>query len=261
MSSIKAPLLTCLAIAHAVLLASAASAQSIEAAHAAFVEGQFVEAAELAEALKTSEGYSLAAECLAIYSYHIAKDNEKQALFERATRLAQEAVRLDPHNPDAYLHLAHALGRYTQTIGIMEAIKKGYPEKVHEALEEALRLAPEMAVVHMSLAAWHAEARHSGGFMAGVLYGASEEEALAHYKKALELAPGDKTVLAEYAHGLLLLNRDANHGQARDLLARAIEVPAKDAYNRIIHQIAVERLATLEAQPPKPPQHPGRLGQ
>lgn len=251
-----APLLTCLAI----LSANVANAQSLEAAQAAFDEGRFAEAAEIAEALNTSDGYTLAAESLAIHGYYFAEDDKKQALFERATQLAREAVRLDPRNPDAHLHLAHALGRYTQTVELMEAFDEGYPELIRETLEEALRLSPDMAAAHFSLASWHAEARHGGGIMAGILYGASEEDARVHFERAFELAPHDITTLFQYAHGLLLMDRNSNYGQARELLARAVEIPPKDAYNRIIHKLAAEQLEALEAQPPEPSQHPSRLG-
>ena len=108
---IKAVFLTCLTIAHLLLLADAARAQSIEAARTAQAEGRFIEAAELAETLETSEGYALAAEALAIHSYYIAGDGEKQALFERAIQLAQEAIRSDAANPEAHFQAAHTMGR------------------------------------------------------------------------------------------------------------------------------------------------------
>ena len=257
----KAPALACLAIACATLLASAANAQSIAAAHNAFAEGRFVEATELAENLKTSEGYAFAAQSLAIHAYHLAKDDEKQTLLGHAAQLAEQAVQLDPSNPEAYLQLAHALGRYTQTVALTVALNEGYPEKVREALEEAIRMEPDMAAAHFSLGSWHAEARHRGGVMAGILYGASKKKALAHFERALELAPSDKLALFQYAHGLLLLGRDSNYEQARDLLTRAVKVPSKDAYKRIIHKLAVELLEDLEAHPPAPPRHPGQLGQ
>lgn len=258
---IKAPVLTCLTIGCTAFLASATNAQSIDAAHAAFVEGRFIEATELAQELKTSEGYALAAQSLAIHGHHFAREGEKQALFERATRLAEEAVRLDPRNPDARLQLAHALGRYTQTVDIKEVFNEDYPEKVRQELEEALRIKPDMAAAHFSLGSWHAEARHGGGIMAGILYGASEKDAMTHFEHALELAPDDKPTLYRYAHGLLLLDRKANYEQARDLLARAVELPSKDAYDRIIHGLVVELLEDLETHPPEPPRHPARLGQ
>ena len=258
---IKIPTLTFLAVAFWVLPVSIANAQSIEAARAALDEGRFIKAAELAEPLETSEGYTLAARSLAIHGYHFAKDDEKQALFERATKLAREAVRLDPQNPDAHLQLAHALGRYTQTVDLSEAFSKGYPKQVRNELEEALRLKPDMAAAHFSLGSWHAEARHGGGIMAGILYGASAKEALTHFERALELAPDDKPTLHRYAHGILLLDRNSNYEQARDLLTRAVKIPSKDAYDRITHELVVELLEDLKAHPPEPPRHPGRLGQ
>ena len=241
----------CLTITLIFVLPSITGAQSIDAAHAAYTEGQFIEAARLGEALNTSEGYALAASSLAIFGYHIAEDDKKQALFDRATQLAQEAIRLDATNPDAHFQLAHAMGRHAQTIRILEAVGEEYPEKVREALENTLRLDPEMAVAHLSLGAWHAEAVSSGGFMAKVLYGASKKEAHKHYEKALKLAPDKKVLLVECARGLLLLGRKKNRDQARDLLARAIKMPSKDAHDRIFHQKAVERLAALKIQKPE----------
>ena len=235
--------LVCLTIA-----TSAMSDQSIKAAHTAYAEGRFIEAAELAEALETSEGYALAAKSLAVYTYHIAEDGKKQTLFDRAVLLAEEAIRLDATNPNAHIQLAHVMGRYAQTVGTLEAVSKGYPKRVRKALENTLRLNPEIADAHLSLATWHTEAVISGGFMAKVLYGASKKDALTHYEKALKLAPGEKVTLVEYAFGLLLLNDTANRNQARNLLIHAIKLPSKDAHDRIFHQKAVERLATLNIQ-------------
>ena len=65
--------LICSTVAQALLLAGAARAQSVEAARAAYAEGRFIHAAELAASLETSEGYALATSSLAIYSYYIAR--------------------------------------------------------------------------------------------------------------------------------------------------------------------------------------------
>lgn len=97
--------------------------------------------------------------------------------------------------------------------------------------------------------------------MAGILYGASVKDAFAHFERALELAPDDKPTLYQYALGVLLLDRNSNYERARDLLTRAVKAPPKDAYGRITHESAVELLEDLEAHPPEPPRHPGRLGQ
>lgn len=97
--------------------------------------------------------------------------------------------------------------------------------------------------------------------MAGILYGANAKDALTHFERAFELAPDDKPTLYRYAHGLLLLDRNSNYEQARDLLTRAAKEPSKNAYDRITHELVVGLLEDLEAHPPEPPRHPGQLGQ
>ena len=241
----KSVLLTCLMIACMFAPAGAACAQSIEEARAAYAEGRFVKAAELARVIGTSEGYALAADSLAIHGYYIAPEGEKAGLFKRAEKLAREAVRLDAANPEAHLQLAHAMGRQAQVGGALKALKEGYATKVRDAIQEALRLDPKMAAAHVSLAAWHAGAVGAGGFFAGLLYGASEEEALAHFGRALELVPRDKSALFEYALGLLSLDAEENRARARGLLERAVKLPPEDAMERLIHQKAVERLAAM----------------
>ena len=235
----------CLTIVCIFAPAGTARAQSTEEARAAYAEGRFVEAAGLARSLGTSEGYAMAADSLAIHGYYIAPEGERAGLFRRAEELAREAVRLDAANPEAHLQLAHAMGRQAQVSGTLKALKEGYAGKVREAIEEALRLDPKMAAAHVSLAAWHAGALGAGGFFAALLYGASGEEALAHFKRALELAPRDKVALFEYATGLLSLDAGGNRAKARDLLERATGLPPEDAFERLVHQKAAERLAAL----------------
>ena len=236
---------TYLTIVSMFLLAGTAGAQSIEEARTVYTEGRFMESADLALVLDTSEGFALAANSLAIYGYYIAPDSEKEGLFRRAEELARKAIRLDAANPEAHLQLAHAMGRHAQVIGMLAALNEGYASQVRDAIQEALRLDPDMAAAHLSFAAWHAGAVSFGGFFAGLLYGANEEDALAYFELALELAPQEKIVLLEYALGLLSLDTDDNHGKARDLLERAIKLQSKDAHDRIIHRKAVERLAAL----------------
>lgn len=227
------------------LSAAAASGQSIEAARAALSEGRFVEAAEVAEALDTSDGYALAAEALAIHGHYLAAEDTKVELLGRAMQLGQEAIRKDSENPAAHLQHAHAMGRYTQAVGTL-GVKREYAGRVRAALERALLLKPGLAEAHLSLGAWHAEAIRGGGFMARVLFGASGNEARAHYNAALELAPDAKIVHAEYALGLLLLDRRRHLEEARSLLERARELPSRDAHDRIVHDRVIANLAELD---------------
>ena len=84
-----------------------------------------------------------------------------------------------------------------------------------------------------------------GRLMAGVTYRATRGDALDCYEKALKLAPDEKPVYLEYANGLLLLNRNRNREQARELLSQGIEFPPEDGYGRILHDLTIQRLAAL----------------
>ena len=240
--------LVCMATVFMLPLAATAGAQSIDAAHTAYVEGRFMKAAEIAEALGTSEGFALASKSLTIRAYYISADDKKDALFKRALALAQEAIRSDPSSPEAYIQSARVMGRHGQTIGVLESTTKGYAEKIRETVEKALRLNPEMPEAHLSMGMWHSEVVSSlGSFMADIMFGADEDDAIKFYKRALKGAPEEKIVPLEYAIGLLALDDDEYRKQARRLLRRAIELPATDAFDDLIHRKAVETLAALDS--------------
>ncbi len=237
---------TAVAVVFAFFLSGAAGAQSMKEIRAVYTEGRFVEAADLGVALKTSESYALAAQSLAMQGHFYAKGEEKKALFQRAVGLAEEAVRRDPANPEAHIQLAHTTGRYGQALGFLQAVAGGYATRVRESIEEALRLDPDKAAGHLSLATWHAEIVNAGGAMAGFLYGASASKARWHYARTLELMPDAKVVCVEYAFGLLLLDEEGNRDEARGFLERALEKPSKDAVDRLYHEQAVARLSALK---------------
>ncbi|MDE0679245.1 MAG: hypothetical protein OXI11_03370 [Gammaproteobacteria bacterium] len=239
--------LACLPVGIGLIAAAAASGQSIEAARAALNEGRFLEAAEVAEVLDTSDGYALAAEALAIHGHYLAPEETKAELLGRAMQLGQEAIRKNSENPVAHLQHAHAMGRYTQAVGTLR-VKREYAGRVRAALERALFLKPGLAEAHLSLGAWHAEAIRGGGFMARVLFGASGNEARAHYDAALELAPNAKIVHAEYALGLLLLDRRKHRDEARSLLERARDLPSRNAHDRIVHDRVIAKLVELDVR-------------
>ena len=243
---VKAGFLASIGIAYALVLSGTAGAQTMEQVRAVYAEGRFVEAAELGAAVKTSESYALAAQSLAMQGYFFAEGEEKKALFQRAVELAEEAMRLDPANPEAHLQLAHTKGRYAQAIGFLQAVAGGYATKVRESIEEALRLDPDKPGAHLSMATWHAEIVNAAGAMAGFLYGGSAKKARGHYERTVELKPDAKVVWVEYAFGLLLLDEERNREEARSLLRRALEKPSRDAVDRLYHEQAAARLAALE---------------
>ena len=206
---------------------------------AAFAEGRYREAADLAETVGNATGYALAAESLAVEGHYLAGDEQRPSLLQRAMHLAERAVRLAPEDPEAHFQLAHAVGRYAQSISPMKALRQGYAGRSRAAIEAALRLDPDMVHARVSLGSWHADVvARAGRFIARTAYGATRKAAIENYERALELAPDDKIVLAEVARGLLALDRREHRVRARELLSSAVGMPSEDAFEQIIHKEA-----------------------
>ncbi len=239
-SSLLAPL-----FAAALSAAFDIDAKTIEVARAAFDDGRFVEAAEMAEALGTSQALTLASAALTQHGYHIAERGEEQMYYERAMELGERAVGLDPDNAVGHLRWGQAMGRYAKTIGVVKAFRQGYGGRIREAFEAALALDPDMAEAHISLGVWHVEGIKEGGFMARMALGASRKTGTHHYERGLELDPESKTVVYEYARGLSMLNKRKNRSRAREAYTRALELPARNAADRLLDLKTESKLAKL----------------
>ena len=224
---------------------SGANAQSIDEARTAFKEGRFLEAADLAEALGTSVGYALAAQSLAVHGHYVAAGDDRKGFFERAMKLGEEAVRVDSTNQEAYYQSAHAVGRYSLTVGRFTALRRGLAGRVRGLLENALAIDPDFAEAHMAFGSWHAGIARAGR-VARFLYKGNREGAVFHYERALELAPESMIVLLEYALNLPELDREDGRERAGELLSKAAGLPARDAFEALIHQDVLEALAEHE---------------
>jgi len=222
------------AIAGLALFAADASAQSIDEARAAFTDGRFLEAAEIGEALGTSDGYALAARSLAVYAHYEAPEDEWDGIIERAMQMGDEAVRADSTNPEAYYQSVHAVGRYAKRAGTITALRKGLGGKVRDLLEATLALDPDHVGAHIGFGGWHADIAASG-FIARRMYGGRKEEAVVYYERALELAPESKVVMYEYAIRLPELDKERGRERALAMLEKAIGLPVTDAYENYIH--------------------------
>ncbi len=233
------------AIAVSLILPPAdSSAQSIEDARSAFADGRFLEAADSGEALATSDGYTLAAQALAVYAHYEATDEEWDEVIERAMRMGEEAVRADPANPEAHCQYAHAVGRYAQGVGTLTALRKGLAGKVRDALEAALAIDPDYPGAHLTLGGWHADVA-AAGFLARRIYGANREDAVYHYERALELVPDSKILLYEYGSRLPELDEESGGERALEMLEKALWLPVRDAYEDYIHLDILDGLDAL----------------
>lgn len=231
-------------LAAAGLAAVDASAQSIDDARSAYADGRFVEAADLAEALGTSEAYTLAAKSLAVYAHYEATDEEFDEVIERAMRMGEEAVAADPGNAEAHYQSAHAVGRYAQRVGAWTALRQGLAGKIRELLEATMAIKPDHADAHLALGGWHADI-HAEGRIARMMYGGDKEEAIALFERALELEPESKIVL--HAYGIRLPRLDEENGveRAREMLEKALGLPVRDAYEEYVHLDVLDGLDAL----------------
>lgn len=226
------------------LTAVDASAQSIDDAASAYAEGRFVEAADLAEPLGTSEAFALAAKSLAVYAHYEATDEEFDEVIERAMRMGEEAVAADPGNVHAHYQSAHAVGRYAQRVGAWTALRQGLAGKIRDLLDAAIAIDSDFAEALLALGGWHADI-HAEGRIARMMYGGDREEAIALFERALELEPESKIVLHAYAIRLPRLDEENGVERAREMLEKALGLPVRDAYEEYVHLDVLDGLDAL----------------
>ncbi len=235
----------CAALTGLVLLAGDAGAQSLEDAGSAYAEGRFLEAAELAEALGTSDGYALAAKSLAIYAHYFTSGDEWEEMVDRAIEMSDEAMGADSTNAEAHYQAAHAVGRYAQGIGAFTALRQGLAGRIRERLDAAIRLDPYLWEARLALGGWHADIA-AEGFIARRMYGGNRPAAIVLFEQALQMAPESRVVLYEYAIRLPDLDEENGEERARKMLGTAAQLPIVDAYDGLIQELVLEAVADRE---------------
>ena len=118
------------------------------------------------------------------------------------------------------------MGRHSQLIGVLSALKQGYAEKIEFHLDEAIKQNPKNISAQIAKGTWNAEIVNKVGFMANFLYGAKPEFAREHYKKALNLDSKNIGIIYEVANGLVLLNKIEDIAYAKNLLLSALDISA-----------------------------------
>ncbi len=205
--------------------------------------GDFAGAVEAGLAAGTA-GFNAANKATSIYAtYLIDDEDEKKELFLQVSKRAEQLIAADPDNINAHYQFAYAMGRYSQAISVATALAQGIAGKVKTALEKTLALAPEHAEAHIAMGAYHAEIIDKvGGMVGGLTYGVSKDKSVAHYEKALELAPFSAIARIEYANGLLMLFGNKKVKEATKLYNEAAEVEPADAMEKLDVEFARSEL-------------------
>ena len=235
-----------LCIFAALLVSTSSKAEGLEAAEAAYADGRYLEAAEIANNIGGASGLVFAARSLDKHTRFFAEDSKRKELYERSMDMAKSAIELDPENPKAHLGLASAMGEYALVVGRIKALNEKLAGRIREHLDIALSLDEDSAWVHSALGQWHAGLiGEMGSFLARSVFGAKRQDAVFHLNRALELDPQDIYINYGSAKGFLALGKRKYRDRAQALLRRALNLPAVDAYETVVHQEIQEFMALL----------------
>lgn len=212
-------------------------------AWAEFHAGDFGQAVELADAIGIS-GHAVANKATGIYANYLEDNDKRQvSLFQAAIARAEKAIEALPDDPNAHYFHAFNLGRYSQSISVVKAVKQGYAGKIRESLERTLKLEPDHAEAHTALGLYHAEIIDKIGKLIGSMtYGASESDAIEHLETAISLTPDAPIAHIEYANGLYMLFGDKRLDEVTELYVTASEMTPRDAMERLDVEFAKSEL-------------------
>lgn len=209
------------------------SENKLKEANILFDNGKYLESVNLVSKNNSIESYIFSAKTLAIYGHFLLEGEEAKQVFKKAREFAFLALENDYNNDNAHLEAAHTMGRYSQSIGILSALKEGYAEKISFHLDEAIKINPKNILAQISKGTWHAEIVDKAGFMANILYGATADQARIHYEKALKLNKNDLGVFYEIAYGLFLLDEKDDISKAKKLLKKVLDSDPKSHLDKI----------------------------
>lgn len=167
----------------------------------------------------------------------------------RAIAKADQAIARDPQRVDGYLQKSIAIGFRGRAIGVSQARSEGLADEALSLLQRAVAMAPDNSWAQASFGAWHLEiVQQAGPVLAGLMYGASREEGLQHYRTALTLAPRSALLQMNFALALLAMEDDGVIADARRALEIAITDSSPDFLVRHTRNQAQQLLQALNSQ-------------
>lgn len=220
-----------------------ALAAKIRLAWRCFHRGDFGSAIETGSGIGVL-GHAPANKAAGIYAHYLETDESvRQRIYLDAAQRAEEAIALLPDDPNSWYFHAFNLGRYSQSISIVSALRQGIGGKIQDSLKNALERSPDHAEAHTAMGLYHAEIVDKVGKMIGAMtYGASADTALAHFELALENNPESPIAHMEYGNGLYMLYGDKELDKVTELYVTASELEPRDAMEFLDVQSALTEL-------------------
>jgi len=210
---------------------------------AAFVEGRYIEAAQVFEAAPTSDNLAFAARSYLAEAMTAPDHIPPPALLDQAETLAREALLQSPDHIEARLQLAIALSLKARPMTTRAAMRSGYGEQSKDLVDAVLLDDPDNAYAHAFLSVWHLEVRRRGGAIGASMLGASVKKARRHYQRAVLFDPDDASVHWQFARALTALNAKKYRAEIDEALTEASNCNVDSALERTMQS----RAQTLEA--------------
>jgi len=231
-------------------LSAQAGKASAPTAMAAYRSGNYEQAANISEQAGTASSYAFAAQALVADAIS-RKDGFCIPCLEKAERLAERAIELDPRLIDGYLQDAVAIGFRGRGVGMPAARSLGLAEKARAALDKAMAIDPTNVWARASLGAWHIEiVHHAGRILASFAYGASRDEGLTLYRSALKDAPDIAVLHFHYALSILALDQADFRQEAERELRHTMTIRTDDALTSFVRTQAEAVLGCMQSGSP-----------
>lgn len=219
----------------------------VQQADRAFREGDFLRAVRLGLAAGNARGSALAAWAELAQGKFVAPTSERMADIRQAEKDARRALALDSQEVDGHLALVVALGLIGRQEGFLAAHFDGLASEARQHIDRALALAPANPWANALLGGWNLEILANGGVIGGDIYGASVEQGMNAYARALALDPDNSQIAYQYAVELLALDNPNHKSMAHRLLAGIVSRPAGDAVDDVVRSRAFSVMSALDA--------------
>lgn len=222
---------------------AAGLAERLQAAWRSFHAGDFGDAIDQGAALGVL-GHAPANKAAGIYAHYLEDDEKVQrSLYMAAAERAEQATEVLPDDANAWYFHAFNLGRYSQSVSVVKALRQGIGGKIQESLGKALELAPDHAEAHTALGLYNAEIVDKVGKMIGSMtYGASADKAIEHFERSVALVPESPIAHMEFGNGLYMLFGDKRLDEVTDLYVKASEMTPRDAMEKLDIESALTEL-------------------
>ena len=240
----RALLAAMLAAAPAGLMFCAVPARSADSLYDIYASGKYDEAIRAGVAAHSAPGYAIAAR--AVLADAVLRETPCLECLQRGEGFARQAVAADPKYPDGQIWLAVALGYESRITGAVKARLRDAPGESKAALDAAVKNDPRNPFAVSALGGWHIEVVHAGGaFLARLVYGATESEALALFDRAVKLAPGNVAVRYQIGLSLAGFNPEKYRSRIEGELTAAMHDTPESAYEKALQGRASELLVLL----------------